>query len=107
MATWEILYIYRARLRARLVLVQELLAILGIGVGVALLFASQVASTSLSGSARALTGEIAGKMQLELIARGPEGFEAGHAAGVAAHPRGARGATRGRTPGEPDRSLEP
>ncbi len=75
MATWEILYIYRARLRARLVLVQELLAILGIAVGVALLFASQVASTSLDGSIRQLSGGIVGRASVQLLARDPHGFE--------------------------------
>ena len=75
MATWEILYIYRARLRARLVLVQELLAILGIAVGVALLFASQVASTSLDGSIRQLSNGIVGRASLQLLARDPHGFD--------------------------------
>jgi putative ABC transport system permease protein len=72
---WEILYIYRARLRARLVLVQELLAILGIAVGVALLFASQVASTSLDGSIRQLSSGIVGRASLQLLARDPHGFD--------------------------------
>ncbi len=75
MATWEILYIYRARLRARLVLVQELLAILGIAVGVALLFASQVASTSLDGSIRQLSDGIVGRASVQLLARDPRGFD--------------------------------
>jgi putative ABC transport system permease protein len=75
MAVWEILYIYRARLRARLVLVQELLAIVGIAVGVALLFASQVASTSLNGSVTQLANEIVGRMQFQVRARGPQGFD--------------------------------
>jgi putative ABC transport system permease protein len=74
-ATWEILYIYRARLRARLVFVQELLAILGIAVGVALLFASQVASTSLDGSIRQLSDGIVGRASLQLLARDPHGFD--------------------------------
>jgi putative ABC transport system permease protein len=76
-ASWEILYLYRARLRARLVLVQELLAVLGIAVGVALLFASQVASTSLDGSIRQLTEGIVGDASLQLLARDPRGFEEG------------------------------
>ena len=72
----EILYIYRARLRARLVLVQELLAVLGIAVGVALLFASQVASTSLDGSIRQLTGGIVGRRAAcSCVARDPHGFD--------------------------------
>ncbi len=75
MARWEILYIYRARLRARLVLVQELLAILGIAVGVALLFASQVASTSLDGSIGQLSSGIVGRASLQLLARDPHGFD--------------------------------
>ena len=75
LAPWELLYIYRARLRARLVLVQELLAVLGLAVGVALLFASQVASTSLSGSIRQLTAGVVGRANLQLVARAPDGFD--------------------------------
>jgi putative ABC transport system permease protein len=75
MALWEILYIYRARLRARLVLVQELLAVLGIAVGVALLFASQVASTSLDGSIRQLASGVVGDAGLQLVARDSHGFD--------------------------------
>lgn len=83
-----ILYIYRARLEARTVLVQEGFAILGIAVGVALLFASQVASTSLSQSTAQLTDEFVGSAQVQLEARGPEGVseqllhEVRHAPGV-------------------------
>ncbi len=69
-----IVHLYRVRLRARLV--QELLAVVGIAVGVALLFASQVANTSLSGSVRQLTGGLVGHSTLQLAARGPEGFDA-------------------------------
>jgi putative ABC transport system permease protein len=71
----SIVRLYRARLRARVVLVQELFAILGIAVGVALLFASQVASVSLNGSVRALTGGIVGQSRLQLVARDPSGFD--------------------------------
>ena len=53
MSLVDILWLYRARLRARAVLVQECFAIIGIAVGVALLFASQVASTSLTRSVSA------------------------------------------------------
>jgi putative ABC transport system permease protein len=91
MAAWEILYIYRARLRARLVLVQELLAILGIAVGVALLFASQVASTSLDGSILQLTSGIVGRASLQMVARDPHGFEQGLLSRVRRLP-GVRGA---------------
>lgn len=71
----DILFLYRARLGARAVLVQEALAIIGIAVGVALLFASQVASTSLSHSVEQLTHEIVGNTQYQLDARGPSGFD--------------------------------
>jgi putative ABC transport system permease protein len=56
-------------------LVQELLAIMGIAVGVALLFASQIASTSLDGSVRQVTSGIVGDMRFQLAARGPSGFD--------------------------------
>jgi putative ABC transport system permease protein len=68
-------YIYEARLEARAVLVQEGFAILGIAIGVALLFASQVASTSLARSVAQLNTQLVGSAQLQLEARGPEGFE--------------------------------
>src|SRR5258708_11837505 len=66
-----IFYLYRVRLRARLV--QEVLAVVGIGVGVALVFASQVANTSLAGSVANLTNGLVGKSRLQLIARDPHG----------------------------------
>ncbi len=65
---------YVTRLKARLVLVQELLAVLGIAIGVALLFASQVASTSLDSSISELTGSVVGPAKYQLEARGPDGF---------------------------------
>jgi putative ABC transport system permease protein len=67
-----IFYLYRVRLRARLV--QELLAVAGIAVGVALLFASQVANTSLTGSVSQLTNGIVGEARLQLAARSATGF---------------------------------
>jgi putative ABC transport system permease protein len=79
-----ILHLYRVRLRARLV--QELLAVVGIAVGVALLFASQVANTSLGGSVKQLTGGLVGSSRLELAARGAEGFDARLLAAVQALP---------------------
>ena len=75
MALSSILRIYRARLRARAVVVQELLAVLGLAVGVALLFASQIASTSLDHSVSQLSSQLVGDMQLQLQARGPQGFD--------------------------------
>jgi putative ABC transport system permease protein len=73
----DILFLYRARLRARTVLVQECFAILGIAVGVALLFASQVASTSLTRSVAELSSQIVGNTRFQLDARGPDGFSEG------------------------------
>jgi putative ABC transport system permease protein len=70
----EILFVFRARLKERAVLGQEVLAIIGISIGVALLFASQVASQSLDGSIRQLNQQLVGRTQYQLDARGPEGF---------------------------------
>ena len=76
MALSGILKSYRARLRVRVVLVQELLAVVGLAVGVALLFSSQVAGTSLNHSVSQLSRDVVGNMQLQLRARGPRGFPA-------------------------------
>jgi putative ABC transport system permease protein len=65
--------LYRVRLRSRVV--QEGFALSGIAIGVALLFASQVASTSLSGSVLQITAGIVGQMRFQLVARDPQGFE--------------------------------
>lgn len=75
MSLSDLLFLYRARLGAKAVLVQEAFAIAGIAVGVALLFASQVASTSLSHSVSQLTQQIVGDTQYQLDARGPSGFD--------------------------------
>ncbi len=68
-----VLHLYRIRIRARLV--QEAFAALGIAVGVALLFATQVANTSLNGSVHQLTSGLVGRSQLQLAARAPNGFD--------------------------------
>ncbi len=70
----NIAHLYMVRLKARVVLVQELFAVLGIAVGVALLFASQVASTSLDASVAQLTSGVVGQSTYQLKARGPRGF---------------------------------
>jgi putative ABC transport system permease protein len=71
----NLLRLWRTRLSSRAMLVQEALAVLGIAVGVALLFSSQVASTSLSSSVQQLTNEIIGpNQQIQIDARGPGGF---------------------------------
>jgi putative ABC transport system permease protein len=74
MSLANIAYLYLVRLKARLVLVQESFAVLGIAVGVALLFASQVASTSLDASVTQLAKGIVGNSTYQLKARGPAGF---------------------------------
>jgi putative ABC transport system permease protein len=66
------LCLYRVRLRARLV--QECLAVMGIAAGVALLFASQVSSSSLQSSVAQLSRGIVGDATLQLLARDPHGF---------------------------------
>lgn len=68
-------HLYRVRLKAKGVLLQELLAVLGLAVGVALLFASQVSSASLNNSVAQLTTELVGNMQLQLDSRGPGGMD--------------------------------
>ena len=75
MSIADILFLYRVRMAARTVLVQEAFAVLGIAVGVALLFASQVASTSLSHSVEKLTHQLVSSTQLQIHARGPAGFD--------------------------------
>jgi putative ABC transport system permease protein len=75
MKPFGILHLYRVRLRSRFI--QEALAAVGIAVGVALLFASQVADTSLNGSVRQLTSGLVGQSRLQLQARGPDGFAEG------------------------------
>jgi putative ABC transport system permease protein len=54
---------------------QELLAGLGIAIGVALLFGVLVANSSLLGSASQLVHGVTGRAHLQLAARSPEGFE--------------------------------
>ena len=68
----NVLHLYRVRVRARLV--QEGFAIVGIAAGVALLFASQVASQSLSSSVAQLSHGITGRATLQLLARDPQGM---------------------------------
>jgi putative ABC transport system permease protein len=70
----NVAHLYVVRLKARAVLVQEVFAVLGIAVGVALLFASQVASASLNGSVAQLTSSVIGKATLQLEARDSQGF---------------------------------
>lgn len=70
----NVLHLYRVRVRARLV--QECFAVIGIAAGVALLFASQVASQSLSSSVAQLSHGITGRATLQLLARDAQGMPA-------------------------------
>ncbi|HTC71767.1 MAG TPA: ABC transporter permease, partial [Solirubrobacteraceae bacterium] len=72
MRAGNLLHLYRVRVRARLV--QECFAVIGIAAGVALLFASQVASQSLSSSVAQLSHGIVGNASLQLLARDPQGM---------------------------------
>jgi putative ABC transport system permease protein len=76
----NVAHLYRVRLRARLV--AELLALAGIAVGVALVFAALVANTSLTGSVRQLNEGVVGDASIQLAARGPDGFDQGIAGRV-------------------------
>jgi putative ABC transport system permease protein len=69
----NIILLYRVRLRARLA--HELFAVLGIAVGVALLFASQIVGASPNTSMRQLVSGVIGTMRFQLATRGPEGFD--------------------------------
>ncbi len=75
MKPWNLVLLYRVRLRARAA--QECLAIVGIAAGVALLFASQVSSSSLQGSVSDLERGIVGNATLQLAARDPHGVSQG------------------------------
>jgi len=80
----NVLRLYRVRLRARWA--QECLAVIGIAAGVALLFASQVSSSSLQGSVDQLTHGIEGDATLQLLSRDPHGFAQSTLARVRAVP---------------------
>lgn len=66
-------YIYEARLVTRAVAIQEAFAVLGIAVGVALLFASQVSATSLDRAVAQLNEQLVGSAQVQLQARSYRG----------------------------------
>jgi putative ABC transport system permease protein len=69
----NVIHLYRVRLRARAL--QEIFAIVGIAAGVGLLFASQIASSSLSSSVGKLNSGIVGRATLQVTARDPHGFD--------------------------------
>ena len=66
------MYFYRRRLRAHGV--QELLAGVGIAAAVALVLAASVTQGSIAGSTRQVLRAVIGPANLQLRARGPEGF---------------------------------
>ncbi|MHB8492905.1 MAG: ABC transporter permease, partial [Solirubrobacteraceae bacterium] len=70
-----LLLFYRRHLRVQPL--RELMAILGVAAGVALLFAVQVAHRSITGSFEEVTHGVAGRATLEVVSRGPEGFNEG------------------------------
>jgi putative ABC transport system permease protein len=76
------LYVWRLRRRAA----QELLAAIGIAVGVALVFGVLVANTSIGGSASGLVHQLIGSAQLQLASRSQDGFSEQVARRVAALP---------------------
>jgi putative ABC transport system permease protein len=69
---YTLLYTYRARLRVQGV--QELLAGLGVAIAVALVFATLLANASIAGSAREVVHRVIGPADVQLQARGSEGF---------------------------------
>jgi putative ABC transport system permease protein len=68
-----LLYFYGRRIRTRPV--QELLAGIGIAVGVALVFAVQVANDSITGSSAEIVKSITGPATLQLRSRDADGFD--------------------------------
>lgn len=68
-----LIFLYRRRLRLQPL--PELLAILGIAAGVALLFAVQIANQSVTSSFGELVRGIGGKASFQVAARSPEGMD--------------------------------
>lgn len=66
-------HLYRLRVREQPL--QETLALVGIAAGVALLFAVQVATSSVTGSLEQLAKAVTGSASLEIAARGPAGID--------------------------------
>jgi putative ABC transport system permease protein len=63
---------YRRHLRVQPI--RELMAVMGVAAGVALLFAVQVSHRSITGSFEEIARGVAGRATLELAGRSPEGF---------------------------------
>jgi putative ABC transport system permease protein len=84
MRTRNLLFLYVQRVRTHPF--QELLAMLGIAVGVALTFAVLVANGSVAGSVEQLVHGITGRAQLQVAARDRHGFDAALARRIARVP---------------------
>jgi putative ABC transport system permease protein len=67
-----LLLFYRRHLRVQPL--RELMAVMGVAAGVALLFTVQIANRSITGSFEQIVHGLAGRATLEVAARGPEGF---------------------------------
>jgi putative ABC transport system permease protein len=74
MRVQTLLYFYGRRLRTHPI--QELLAGLGIAIGVALAFAVLVANGSIAGSAESIVHAVVGRADVQLQARSADGFDA-------------------------------
>jgi putative ABC transport system permease protein len=72
MGPYALIYLYRNRLRVHAA--QELLAGLGVAVAVALVSATLIANGSIAGSASEVVHKVIGPANLQVRARGPEGF---------------------------------
>ncbi len=70
-----LLLFYRRHLRVQPL--REIMAVVGVAAGVALLFAVQISNSSITGSFEELVHGVAGRATLEVAARSPEGFAAG------------------------------
>ena len=68
-----LLLFYKRHLRVQPL--RELMAIVGVAAGVALLFAVQVSHRSITGSFESISHGLAGNATLEMAARGPAGFD--------------------------------
>jgi putative ABC transport system permease protein len=68
-----LLLFYRRHLRVQPL--RELMAVVGVAAGVALLFAVQVANSSVTGAFEQVVHGVAGHATLEVAARSPEGFD--------------------------------
>ncbi|MBS1868901.1 MAG: ABC transporter permease [Actinobacteria bacterium] len=84
MSPGTLIWFYRRRLRVHWM--QELLAALGIAIGVALVFAVQVANSSITDSAHQMLRAIVGDATLQVAGRDPRGFDARVAEQVGALP---------------------